>query len=370
MSTSTNAFAGQLIATGAPAFAALTVEALFERRPSCRGRYQPNAEANWKRNIESRLADLAAALIAGHDTLFIDQVEWAKAAFAARAGDDSIHDLRESLIAMADVLERELPSAQGSRSSAIVRRAIDRLDSAPEYVPSRLHADTPHGRLAAKYLLSILEGDRHAAAELVLSAARGTDPDLVRPSVLEIFESVLLPVQHELGRMWQMNETSVGEEHFATSTTQMVVSLLYPFHQRKPRNGFTVVAGSVDGNAHEIGVRMLADLLEADGWRVIFLGASVPAEDCAQAAHDFGANLIAVSASLATQIPDIIRTVRAARGIGKAPPRILVGGAAFAGGNRDSWRSTGADGFAHDLRSGLSEATRLVGMRSSAGQGT
>ena len=40
------------------------------------------------------------------------------------------------------------------------------------------------------------------------------------------------------------------------------------------------------GNAHEIGVRMVADRFEWEGWRVVYLGPSVPPEDLGQAAAD------------------------------------------------------------------------------------
>jgi hypothetical protein len=36
------------------------------------------------------------------------------------------------------------------------------------------------------------------------------------------------------------------------------------------------VAACVSGELHEIGVRMLCDLLEMEGWNTIYLGANVP----------------------------------------------------------------------------------------------
>ena len=43
------------------------------------------------------------------------------------------------------------------------------------------------------------------------------------------------PVQHEIGRLWQINHISVAHEHYCTSVTQMIMSELYPYATGLPR---------------------------------------------------------------------------------------------------------------------------------------
>ena len=401
-SPDTHQFSADLIQSSAGAIASLTVEQLFADRPACRERYAPLPTAKWRDSILARLGYLSTALATGHEQLFVDQVAWAKAAHFARGGPDAVEDLRASLRALHKVLLSELPPPHARSGAKPVERALEFLESAPEYLPTSLSGATPQSRLAAKYLLAVLGGDRRSAADMILSAVAGADGSLRRDrvatvnnggssevnpdgtstsqghccfSVQEIYADILLPVQRELGRMWHMNEINVGEEHFATATTQLVVSLLYPYLPRSPSNGRTVVAGSVEGNAHEIGIRMLTDLLESRGWRAIYLGANVPAEDFAQAVADFGADLVTISASIATQLPHVERTISAAKvctlgdhrrdhRAGQAPiprvPKFIVGGTAFVG-CPDLWHSVGADGYADSLNAGLELADRIVG---------
>src|SRR3712207_3103527 len=62
---------------------------------------------------------------------------------------------------------------------------------------------------------------------------------------------------------------------FCTAVTQLCMSMLWPrLNAGAHADDRTVVATSVGGEAHEIGVRIVADLLKRDGWRTFFLGAS------------------------------------------------------------------------------------------------
>jgi methanogenic corrinoid protein MtbC1 len=166
--------------------------------------------------------------------------------------------------------------------------------------------------------------------------------------------------------MWHLNEVGVAEEHFATATTQLVMSQLYQHLPSTPSNGKVVVAGSVEGNAHDIGIRMIGDVLEAAGWRTVYLGASVPGRDFAEAVEHFGADLAAVSASLGSQLPSVVQAISCIRELGRPVP-VLVGGRAFAAeddsGGQPLWHRVGADGYSSSLQHAVQEAARLVGLK-------
>ena len=46
--------------------------------------------------------------------------------------------------------------------------------------------------------------------------------------VKDIYLHIIQPIQYEIGRLWQMNRISMGQERFCTAATQMVMSQLYP----------------------------------------------------------------------------------------------------------------------------------------------
>lgn len=351
-------FVGELIAARSRELAELAAAELIARNAPLAERYRPLPREKWVASYVGRLADLAAALFAERPDLLAAQVAWARTAFAARGAP--VDDLRDSLVVLREVLLREVTPEDASIVDECLSSALRTLEH-DDIPPSRLTTDTPQGRVAAAYLLKILEGDRIAAGQVVHQAVR--NGLCVRRAYLD----VLVPVQQELGRMWHLNEITIAEEHFATSTTLAVMSQLLPLAEIRPRDGRAMLAASVDGNTHDLGVRVVADFFEMAGWRTVHLGASVPAEDLVIAVRDFNVDLIALSVALTNQVPVLMSAIESLRiTLGDQCPKILVGGPAFSGGaavghdGRELWRGIGADGFAASADAAVTLADRLV----------
>jgi methanogenic corrinoid protein MtbC1 len=346
-------FVAELIAARASELADIAAGELTQQNPDLAARYHPLPRQKWTAHFEARLADLSAALFAEQPRIFASQLAWAKVAFVARGAP--IGDLATSLELLRKVTTREVTPEDADTVDQYFVQAIQTLQSASTETPPRLSVDSPHGQVAGNYLLKILEGDRMAAAAVVHDAVRNGLP--IKSAYLE----VLIPVQRELGRMWHLNEITVSEEHFATNTTRMVMSQLLAIAEFKPRDGRAILTASVEGNTHDLGVRVLADLFEMAGWRTIYLGASVPIEDLVSAVLDFRTQVVALSVAMPTQIPTLERTIQALRNsLGNACPRIIIGGYAFDDHTRGLWRGLGADGFAESADAAIAIANRLV----------
>jgi MerR family transcriptional regulator, light-induced transcriptional regulator len=161
-------------------------------------------------------------------------------------------------------------------------------------------------------------------------------------SVKDIYQQVFEPCQYEIGRLWQTDMISVAQEHYCTAATQLVMSQLYPYIFRVDReSGGTVVATCATGELHELGGRMLCDLLEMEGVNTIYLGANVPTAGIVKALHDSGSHILAVSASMDRSIPAVRQLVTAVHAANPAT-KVLIGGRAFSKApNR--WSEVGAD---------------------------
>lgn len=331
-------FGAEVIAARSLELAEQAARVIVNRHPELAERYRPQPQLKWREHFLGRLADLAAAMAAAKPEAFVSQVSWAAAAFAARRVP--VSDLRLSLEVLRAVVLPAMDREDAPLVETYIDKALAALDAAPVTEPTRLSVATPLGKLAAEYLLKVLEGDRLSACARVLEAAKAGTP------VPSIYLQVFIPVQHELGRMWHLGEINVAEEHFATATTQLAMAQLLAIAERRPFDGRVMVAGAVEGNAHDIGVRVVADFFELAGWRTIYLGANVPADDLVSAAVDFDADLVAISAMLTTQLQKVEDTVTLLREkfpVGR--PKIVVGGAAFKT-LPDLWRLYGADAFA------------------------
>ena len=178
----------------------------------------------------------------------------------------------------------------------------------------------------------------------------------------DLYLRVLQPAQEELGRMWLLGEINVAEEHFATTTTRLVMAQLHAREVCGPSNGKTLVAAAVAGNQHDLGIQVVADLFEMDGWRVIQLGSNVPADDLAQAVEFYQADLVALSVSLATQLPALEEAIAAVRASQRGVTvKILVGGCGMMG-TAELAKSKGADDYASNAVEAVARGNALVGL--------
>ena len=175
------------------------------------------------------------------------------------------------------------------------------------------------------YLAAIRAGDRRRALTVV-DEARAAGLGL-RVLYLGVFQ----PALREIGRLWQANEITVAEEHLATAITQMAMARLYnDLCTASPQPGRMLVAACAETERHEVGLRMVCDLAESEGWDAIYLAASVPLDGLVAMVRERRPHVVALSASIAPHLPQLRSMTRAVRDIGgEAGPYILVGGRPF-----------------------------------------
>ncbi|MBW3628149.1 MAG: cobalamin-dependent protein [Gemmatimonadetes bacterium] len=178
---------------------------------------------------------------------------------------------------------------------------------------------------AQAYLDAVLAGSRQRARAVVDDAkAQGVD---IRALYLHIFQ----PTLREVGRLWQENRITVADEHLATAITQALMAQVFSeTFARTEGHARTMIAACLDSERHEIGLRMVCDLLEMEGWETTFLGATVPSVSLAQMVQTRRPDALALSVSLATHVPRLTRAISALRdALGEATPVIVVGGRPF-----------------------------------------
>lgn len=122
----------------------------------------------------------------------------------------------------------------------------------------------------------------------------------------------------------------------------------------------TIVAGTVEGDIHDIGKNIVCMMSEGTGFKVIDIGTDVPAKKFIDAARVNEADIIAMSALLSTtraNMEGIIQKIRASE-IGHKV-KVMVGGAPL---TQDFADSIGADGYAPDAGLAVKKAKELLGM--------
>jgi methanogenic corrinoid protein MtbC1 len=211
------------------------------------------------------------------------------------------------------------------------------------------------------YLQAVRLGERRAALNIALEAVRGGT------SVPEVYRTILQPAQYEVGRLWERNDMTVAQEHMATAITQYVVAQLYTHLEiPEPTRGRALVTG-VRGEFHQLGANMVADVLEADGWSMRFLGTQLPHDGVLSAIDAHEPRILGISATVLSSLPAVADLIEASRRRFGEEISILVGGGAFRA-TPAAWRDLGADGYGHDLRHAVNEARRLGGATESASE--
>lgn len=324
------------------------VRAQVDADPELSARLGSAGIAALKEDTRARLAAMAEAASVDSDELFAEQMAWMTAMHTAVGNPAS--DIIDNLKAMNSVLSTELPPVAATHAERMLNKAIERARTTP---PARVPEPMAGASaLARRYLLLLLEGKRDEAIEmLVAELARGI-------MVREIYSTVLMPVMHEVGRLWHAGELGIGEEHYCTAATFAAMARLAPMQTRAPATGRTALVTSVGGDLHELGIRMVADEFEFSGWRVHYLGPNTPAISIIQSLDSFGADVVAISAKTVYHLRIARDLIRAIRSGGFEIP-IIVGGIPFTQ-IKNLHARIGADASAATAAEAVEAATRLI----------
>jgi methanogenic corrinoid protein MtbC1 len=198
-------------------------------------------------------------------------------------------------------------------------------------------------------MMTLEEYTQHLIAgedDLCLAEARAQAKDL--HGLHSLYVEVIAPSQYRVGELWESGAISVATEHLATATNSYVASDCYAPLARATTGGPRALIACSPEEMHELGPRMLADLLECDGWDVDFYGTSMPVRDLIGAIRERKPRFVGLSAALVMHLGSVKRTIAAIReALGVEAPPIVVGGNAFRG-DGDLWKAVGADLYAAD----------------------
>ncbi len=332
-----NAFAAELLEASASGIATAATNRFLAGSPDQKSLLGSSASASWQSYYVQRLLELSAAVRIGAPAAFAARAVWQHKAFLARGLN--AEDVARSLDSLRTTVIELLPEEHATAVAGYIERSLAALQAGVIPDSTALDPQDPSGVVALKYLAACLEGNPKSATAMVLAYAAGA------ASIESTYLDVLFPALREVGRMWHNAEATIAEEHIVTETTRRLMALLTAEFSTSAESGHTVVSAAVAGNAHDIGVRAVADFFEAAGWRSLSLGPNVPPADIATAAQYFDADLIVLATTLTTQLKSLEASIAAVRSTQGREVKILVGGQALEEAP-ELWRQIGADAYA------------------------
>lgn len=172
------------------------------------------------------------------------------------------------------------------------------------------------------YLDSLLAGQRMRCAQVVNSLLEKGTP--IKTIYTDLFQWSL----YRVGELWEQNRISVAKEHLATAITESLLSLVYTKVFSTPRLGQKAVVACVANEYHQLGGKIIADLMEMRGWDAYFLGANTPVKDLLGILDEKKPELLALSLAVFSHIGRLTQALDQVRHNFPDLP-ILVGGQAF-----------------------------------------
>lgn len=200
---------------------------------------------------------------------------------------------------------------------------------------------------------AIIAGEEKAVEAQVRKALAegGKAPDILKNGLIAGMEVV--------GKRFKAGEMFLPEVLLSAEVMHKGLDILNPLLAKTGHRGLgTIVIGTVEGDIHDIGKRIVGFLLEGTGYNVIDLGVDIKAETFAQAIEKHKADILGMSALLTTTMLNMGKTIELLKEKGlRAKIKIIVGGAPI---NDQFARTIGADGYAPEAGSAVDLVKRLL----------
>lgn len=324
----------------------------FEINPELKSRYKVFHRKLYIEDTCYHLSYLAGAISSDSKILFVEYLSWVKTFFSNLNVNKD--DLATNFLLIRDELALVLNEEMLKITNEYLDEAIQNFNNIEVISSTFIKDENPLKENASKYLEHLINGNRKDALELVMSTFNSG------VSIKELYLNLFQPVQREVGRLWQLSKLTVVQEHFITAATQLIMSQLYTYLFTSEPKDKKIIVACAQGELHELGARMVADLFELEGWDSYYYGANTPIRSIVQAINTQKPDVLAISVTMTYNIENVKKLIELVREDSTHNNlKIIVGGYPF-NLSTDLWKNIGADGSALDAISAIKLANELV----------
>jgi methylmalonyl-CoA mutase cobalamin-binding domain/chain len=144
-----------------------------------------------------------------------------------------------------------------------------------------------------------------------------------------LVEQVIGPVAEAIGDLWRDGTITAAHEHFASAAIRVFLGhAARPF--ALPANAPQLVVATPAGQLHELGAVMVAATATDLGWRVMYLGTSLPAAEIAGASTQHQVRAVALSIVYPDDDEQLPEELHKLRRYLPSDVKIIIGGRAAA----------------------------------------
>lgn len=198
----------------------------------------------------------------------------------------------------------------------------------------------PRGQLIRTFMAPLIAGDRSTCRQHVQSYLDKTQ------DARRIYFDLLWPAMEEIDRLYREDRINLAAEHMATRITRNIADQVQMALEKTAPNGKRILIACADGEPEELGAQMCADLFEASGWDVYFVGGGVPNDEILSLVGQLRPNMLLLFGTQPQGVPEVRKLIDMIRDVDANPTmNIMVSGGTF---NRADglWKEVSADLFA------------------------
>jgi methanogenic corrinoid protein MtbC1/DNA-binding XRE family transcriptional regulator len=183
--------------------------------------------------------------------------------------------------------------------------------------------DNSH-ELRDRILQYLIEGKESEATKIIKDAF---DSGV---TLNHIIEQIIIPLMARVGSLWEEGQISVAQEHYISNVMESFIGYLSKsinFQQHKPYSVLLMTPLSED---HVLPLKLASEYFKQKGWRVFYLGKSVPLKSLESIMQRESIDVVVVSVTMDFNLRSaehLISTIRAWK-LNKRPI-VMVGGNAL-----------------------------------------
>jgi excisionase family DNA binding protein len=127
------------------------------------------------------------------------------------------------------------------------------------------------------YLLTqALKGHRDSVQQILTGLYLGQYP------LCQIYDDLLTPVLHEIGNRWIQKKLTITEEHIASQIIRDAIIRLQGIIRVPKKKTKSVICLNLSSELHDIGLKMVQNILELRGFKTYYTGQQTPFLDLGQ----------------------------------------------------------------------------------------
>ena len=207
-------------------------------------------------------------------------------------------------------------------------------------------------RLFNRFMDSLLQGKRQECRKVVQEAMdTGTDSE-------KLYHKMLWPAMEQVAHRYREDRINIATEHMATRINRALADQLQAHLAISSPNGKSILIACAGNEPEELGAQMCADLFEAQGWDVYFMGGGVPNDETLSLVGQLRPDILLIFGTEPSGVPGVRKLIDLIREVGVNPTmNVMISGGVF---NRAEglWKEVNADLFAEDAGKALQIAAK------------